>query len=42
MYRVEDKYNCTDTQLVMLQARMEAVLKPDINEGGLPHYEPVF
>lgn len=38
MYRVEDKYNCTDTQLVMLQARMEAVLRPDVNEGGPEGY----
>ena len=28
MYRVEDKYGCTDMQLIMLQSRMEAVLKP--------------
>lgn len=34
MYRVEDKYNCTEAQLVMLQARMEAALKPDVNESG--------
>ena len=38
MYRVEDKYNCTDGQLVMLQSRMEAVLKPDVNEGGPEGY----
>lgn len=38
MYRVEDKYNCTDTQLVMLQTRMEAVLRPDVNEGGPEGY----
>ena len=38
MYRVEDKYNCTDTQLVMLQARMEAVLRPDVNEDGPEGY----
>lgn len=39
MYRVEDKYNCTDTQLVMLQARMEAILRPDVNEGGPEGYQ---
>lgn len=33
MYRVEDKYNCTAAELVMLQSRMEAVLRPDVNEG---------
>lgn len=38
MYRVEDKYNCTDAQLVTLQSRMEAVLKPDVNEGGPEGY----
>lgn len=38
MYRVEDKYNCTDTQLVMLQTRMEAILRPDVNEGGPEGY----
>ena len=38
MYRVEDKYNCTDAQLVTLQSRMEAVLKPDVNEGGAEGY----
>ena len=36
MYRVEDKYNCSETELYMLQKRMEAVLRPDSNEGG-PH-----
>lgn len=38
MYRVEDKYNCTETQLVMLQARMDAVLRQDVNEGGPEGY----
>ncbi len=38
MYRVEDKYNCTAAQLVTLQSRMEAVLKPDVNEGGAEGY----
>ena len=38
MYRVEDKYNCTEAELVMLQARMEAVLRPDENEGGPEGY----
>lgn len=38
MYRVEDKYNCTDAELVLLQSRMEAVLKPDVNEGGPEGY----
>ncbi len=38
MYRVEDKYNCTDMQLTALQSRMEAVLMPDVNEGGPKGY----
>ena len=38
MYRVEDKYNCTEAELTMLQARMEAVLRPDENEGGPEGY----
>ena len=41
MYRVEDKYNCSETQLVMLQSRMEAVLRPDSNEGGPEGYSIV-
>ena len=41
MYRVEDKYNCSETQLVMLQSRMEAVLWPDSNEGGPEGYSIV-
>lgn len=38
MYRVEDKYNCSETELYMLQARMEAVLRPDDNECGPEGY----
>lgn len=38
MYRVEDKYNCTEPELYMLQQRMEAVLRPDSNEGGPEGY----
>lgn len=38
MYRVEDKYNCSETELYMLQKRMEAVLRPDTNEGGPEGY----
>lgn len=34
MYRVEDKYNCTATDLITLQSRIGAVLRPDENEGG--------
>ena len=41
MYRVEDKYNCSETQLVMLQSRMEAALRPDSNEGGPEGYSIV-
>ncbi len=38
MYRVEDKYNCTETELIMLQTRMETVLRPDSNEGSPEGY----
>ncbi len=38
MYRVEDKYNCTATELITLQSRVEAVLRPDSNEGGPDGY----
>lgn len=41
MYRVEDKYNCTETELYMLQARMEAVLRPDDKEAGPEGYRIV-
>ena len=41
MYRVEDKYNCSETELYMLQKRMEAVLRPDSNEGGPEGYSIV-
>lgn len=38
MYRVEDKYICTDMQLVTLQSRMETVLRPDDNGSGADGY----
>ncbi len=38
MYRVEDKYNCTEAELYMLQSRMEAALRSDDNEGGPEGY----
>lgn len=38
MYRAEDKYNCTEAELYMLQSRMEAALRSDVNEGGLDGY----
>lgn len=38
MYRVEDKYNCTATDLITLQSRIGAVLRPDENEGGNEGY----
>lgn len=41
MYRVEDKYNCSETELYMLQKRMDAVLHPDSNEGGPEGYRIV-
>ena len=38
MYRVEDKYNCTEQQFTLLQQRLETVLRPDSNEGGPEGY----
>ena len=38
MYRVEDKYNCSAAELITLQSRMEAVLRPDVIEGGPEGY----
>lgn len=38
MYRVEDKYSCTAAELITLQARIGAVLRPDENEGGPEGY----
>lgn len=38
MYRVEDKYNCTEAQMTLLQSRMEAALRSDVNEGGPQGY----
>lgn len=38
MYRVEDKYNCTAAELITLQSRIEAALRPDENEGGPEGY----
>ena len=34
MYRVEDKYCCSPTELLALQNRIGAVLQPDANENG--------
>lgn len=38
MYRVEDKYCCTATELIALQARIGTALRPDENEGGSEGY----
>lgn len=32
MYRVEDKYTCSERELALLQARLKAVLQPDKNQ----------
>lgn len=34
MYRVEDKYCCSGNELFLLQKRIGAVLKPDVNENS--------
>lgn len=41
MYRVENKYNCSETEMYMLQQRMETVLKPDRNESDPEGYSVV-
>ena len=41
MYRVEDKYNCSEAEMYMLQARMEAVLHADDHENSLEGYRIV-
>ena len=38
MYRVEDKYCCSPTELLALQNRIGAVLRPDANENGPDGY----
>lgn len=38
MYRVEDKYCCSETELQMLQSRVGAALRPDANESGPDGY----
>lgn len=39
MYRVEDKYYCSEQELRLLQARLETVLKPDVNQAGENGYQ---
>lgn len=41
MYRVEDKYNCSEAEMYMLQTRMEAVLHADDHENSLEGYRIV-
>lgn len=38
MYRVEDKYCCSEIELSALQSRIGAVLQPDSNESGPDGY----
>ena len=38
MYRVEDKFMCSEREMVILQARMEAVLRPDDNQKNVNGY----
>lgn len=33
MYRVENKYNCSKSELLILQNRLEGILQPDSNEN---------
>lgn len=39
MYRVEDKYLCSEKDLFLLQARLETVLRPDVYQAGAEGYQ---
>lgn len=41
MYRVENKYNCSETEMYILQQRVETVLHPDSNENDPEGYSVV-
>lgn len=41
MYRIENKYNCSETEMYLLQQRMETVLRPDTNESNPEGYSVV-
>lgn len=41
MYRVENKYNCSEAEMYMLQQRVETVLRPDSNESNPEGYSVV-
>lgn len=41
MYRVEDKYICSESELYMLQARIGTVLRPDTNQPENQGYNVV-
>lgn len=41
MYRVENKYNCSETEMYILQQRVETVLRPDSNESDPEGYSVV-
>ena len=38
MYRVEDKFACSEKDLFLLQARLQTVLEPDINQTSSDGY----
>ena len=38
MYRVENKYNCSERELLILQNRLEGVLQADSNENHSEGY----
>ena len=37
MYRVEDKYLCSERDMLLLQSRVKTVLRPDPAAGGAPY-----
>lgn len=39
MYRVEDKFMCSEREMILLQSRMETVLRPDDNQINVNGYQ---
>ena len=37
MYRVEDKYWCSERDMLLIQSRVKTVMRPDPAAGGVPY-----
>ena len=37
MYRVEDKYSCSERDMLLLESRVKTVMRPDPAAGGAPY-----